>query len=197
MTREIFFNELRGKLKGLPKDDIETRIAFYDEMINDLMDEGLSENDAINKIGPVDRIVDEIASDTSLTKLVKERIRPKRKMSAMEIVLLIVGFPLWFPLLLTAFILILVGYLLIWVLVLVMYVIEISLGAVVLSGIVVFAMTLFEGDPNYIAIGSAIFACGAILLTFPLTKLVTKLTIKLSRNIVLGIKRKFVRRGEK
>ena len=197
MTREIFFNELRGKLKGLPKDDIETRIAFYDEMINDLMDEGLSENDAINKIGPVDKIVDEIASDTSLTKLVKERIRPKRKMSAMEIVLLIVGFPLWFPLLLTAFILTLVGYLLIWVLVLVMYVIEISLGAVVLSGIVVFAMTLFEEALNYVAIGSAIFACGAILLTFPLAKLVTKLTIKLSRNIVLGIKRKFVRRGEK
>ena len=197
MTREIFFNELRGKLKGLPKDDIETRIAFYDEMINDLMDEGLSENDAINKIGPVDKIVDEIASDTSLTKLVKERIRPKRKMSAMEIVLLIVGFPLWFPLLLTAFILTLVGYLLIWVLVLVMYVIEFSLGAVVLSGIVVFAMTLFEEALNYVAIGSAIFACGAILLTFPLTKLVTKLTIKLSRNIVLGIKRKFVRRGEK
>ncbi len=197
MTREIFFNELRGKLKGLPKDDIETRIAFYDEMINDLMDEGLSENDAIDKIGPVDRIVDEIASDTSLTKLVKERIRPKRKMSAMEIVLLIVGFPLWFPLLLTAFILTLVGYLLIWVLVLVMYVIEISLAALVLSGIVVFAMTLFEETINYVAIGSAIFACGAILLTFPLTKLVTKLTIKLSRNIVLGIKRKFVRRGEK
>lgn len=197
MTREIFFNELRGKLKGLPKDDIETRIAFYDEMINDLMDEGLSENDAINKIGPVDKIVDEIALDTSLTKLVKERIRPKRKMSAMEIVLLIVGFPLWFPLLLTAFILTLVGYLLIWVLVLVMYVIEFSLGAVVLSGIVVFAMTLFEEALNYVAIGSAIFACGAILLTFPLAKLVTKLTINLSRNIVLGIKRKFVRRGEK
>ncbi len=197
MTREMFFDELRRKLKGLPKDDIETRIAFYDEMINDLMDEGLSENDAINKIGPVDKIVDEIASDTSLTKLVKERIRPKRKMSAMEIVLLIVGFPLWFPLLLTAFILTLVGYLLIWVLVLVMYVIEISLGAVVLSGIVVFAMTLFEEALNYVAIGSAIFACGAILLTFPLAKLVTKLTINLSRNIVLGIKRKFVRRGEK
>ena len=197
MTREMFFDELRRKLKGLPKDDIETRIAFYDEMINDLMDEGLSENDAINKIGPVDKIVDEIASDTSLTKLVKERIRPKRKMSAMEIVLLIVGFPLWFPLLLTAFILTLVGYLLIWVLVLVMYVIEISLGAVVLSGIVVFAMTLFEEALNYVAIGFAIFACGAILLTFPLAKLVTKLTINLSRNIVLGIKRKFVRRGEK
>ena len=197
MTREIFFNELRGKLKGLPKDDIETRIAFYDEMINDLMDEGLSENDAINKIGPVDKIVDEIALDTSLTKLVKERIRPKRKMSIMEIVLLIVGFPLWFPLLLTAFILALVGYLLIWVLVLVMYVIELSLAAVVLSGIFVFVITLFKGAPNFIAIGSAIFAAGAIMLTVKLTKLVTKLTIKLSRKIVLGIKRKFVRRGEK
>ena len=196
MTREIFFNELRGKLKGLPKDDIETRIAFYDEMINDLMDEGLSESDAINKIGPIDKIVDEIAGETSLTKLVKERIRPKRNMSTTEIVLLIIGFPLWFPLLLTAFILALVGYLLIWVLVLVMYVIEFSLVAVVLSGIVVFAITLFKGDPNYIAIGSAIFACGAILLTISLTKLVTKLTIKLSREIILGIKRRFVRRGE-
>ena len=38
MTREVFLNSLREKLKGLSPEDIEDRISFYYEMIDDIMD---------------------------------------------------------------------------------------------------------------------------------------------------------------
>ena len=38
MTKKQFLDELRSKLVGLPKSDVDERISFYEEMINDRMD---------------------------------------------------------------------------------------------------------------------------------------------------------------
>ena len=48
MKKQEFLNELRKQLAGLPKDDLDNRINFYEEMINDRMDEGLSEEEDIS-----------------------------------------------------------------------------------------------------------------------------------------------------
>lgn len=40
MKKEEFLAELRSKLSGLPKEDIDNRIEFYNEMIEDRIDEG-------------------------------------------------------------------------------------------------------------------------------------------------------------
>ena len=37
MNKEEFLNALRSNLKGLPSDEIEERISFYDEMIEDIL----------------------------------------------------------------------------------------------------------------------------------------------------------------
>ena len=42
MYKYEFLTALREQLVGLPKEDIEERISFYEEMINDRMDEGKS-----------------------------------------------------------------------------------------------------------------------------------------------------------
>ena len=110
MLKTAFLEALQSGLAGLPQQDIEERLAFYGEMIDDRMEEGLSEEEAVEAIGPVDRVINEIIAQTPLTKIVKERIKPKRSLRAWEILLLILGFPLWFPLMIVAFVLILVFY---------------------------------------------------------------------------------------
>ena len=196
MTKNEFLTELRSKLNGLPKDDLDNRINFYEEMINDRMDDGKSEEEAVADIGTVDEVVKQIASETPLLKLVKEKTKPKRSLRAWEIVLLILGFPLWFPLLLTAIILCLVAYSLIWVFVVVAYSVELALAASSLAGIVVFFISLVTGQPNIISLGCAIMAAGgAILLYFGCVG-ITKATIKLSRAIILAIKTAFIRKGK-
>ena len=77
------------KLSFLPWEEAEERIDFYSEMISDQMEEGLSEEEAVAKIGSVEDIVSQILSDIPLSKLVKEKIKPKRKMGAWEIIFLI------------------------------------------------------------------------------------------------------------
>ena len=124
MRKEEFLSTLRSQLAGLPKEDIEEQIEFYSEAIDDRIEEGQSEEEAVRAVGGVDQAVTQIAENTPLSKLVKEKVVPKRKISAFEVILIILGFPLWFPLLVTAFVLFLVFYLLVWVLVLVVYSIE-------------------------------------------------------------------------
>ena len=46
MNKREFLASLRNGLYGLPQDDIEERLGFYAEMIDDRMEEGLTEEQA-------------------------------------------------------------------------------------------------------------------------------------------------------
>ena len=197
MTKNTFLNALRERLAGLPKEDVENRISFYQEMIEDRIDDGLSEEEAVEDIGTIDEVVNDIARETPLRKLVKEKVKPKRSLRAWEIVLIILGFPLWFPLLLTALVLALVAYLLIWVLVIVTYTVELALIAGAIGGLVVFFAGLIDGAANPMMIGMSIMCAGGAFLFFFACIGATKLTIKLSSNIVISIKKAFIRKGKK
>ena len=94
MNKQEFLQRLRSGLTGLPQEDIEDRVSFYDELIDDKMEEGVSEEEAVRQIGPVDDVISQIISDTPLTKLVREKVKPKRSLQAWEIVLLILGAPI-------------------------------------------------------------------------------------------------------
>ena len=69
MLKTAFLEALQSGLAGLPQQDIEERLAFYGEMIDDRMEEGLSEEEAVDAIGPVDRVINEIVAQTPLTKM--------------------------------------------------------------------------------------------------------------------------------
>ena len=63
MNKAEFLNELRTKLNGLPQNDIKERVSFYTEMIDDRVEDGMSEEEAIEQIGPVDKVVETIVSE--------------------------------------------------------------------------------------------------------------------------------------
>ncbi len=197
MNKQEFLTSLRARLNGLPQEDIDERINFYEEMINDRIDDGKSEEEAVADIGSVDQIVEEIAQDTPLSKLVREKIKPKRKLKAWEIILLILGFPLWFPLVLTAIILAFVFYLLIWVLVIVCYSIELALAASSLAGLIAFVAYLVNGNFNLASLGVAIMAGGGAVLFIFACYGATKGTLKLSKVIMTKIKMLFINKKEK
>lgn len=194
MKKAEFLDILRKELAGLPKDDLQSRISFYEEAIADRMDEGKSEEEAIADLGSIDEIVKQIAEDTSLVKLVKEKTRPRRRLRVFEIILLILGFPLWFPLLMVGLVLLLVGYLLIWVLVLVTYTVEVSLSLAGIGSIICFFGYLTNGEMNLTSLGSGLSAIGAAILFVFACIWATKGTLKLSKAIILGIKRSFMKK---
>ena len=98
MTKNEYISSLGARLSGLPKDEIRERLAFYGEMIDDRIEEGLAEEEAVADVGDVEDIAAQIIAETPLAKIVKDKIKPKRRLQAWEIVLIALGSPVWLSL---------------------------------------------------------------------------------------------------
>ena len=193
MTKKEFLDELRDRLSGLPKDDLENRLSFYEESINDRMDDGKSEEEAIKELGTIDEIVTQVAGETSLVTLVKEKAKPKRKLSGAEIALIAIGFPLWFPLALTFLILCLVFCLVFWIVGLIPLITCVSSFLVGIAEF--FSYFAIIGEANSLGVlGMAMAGIGLALMLIPAVIYSVKGTIKLVKLIMTGIKKLFIRR---
>ena len=194
MNKDQFLEELRKKLSGMPQEDIDERLAFYSEMIDDRMEEGITEEEAVESLGTVDSVVEQIMSEIPLTKLVKQKVTPKRKMKAWEIVLLVLGAPVWIPLIIAALAVMLSIYIVIWAVVISVYAVDLSAAAGAASGLAGIFVYLRAGNPAGVlfSFGAAIAFAGLAILLFFVCKWITKAVVKLTGRIFLGTKRSFV-----
>lgn len=105
MNKETFNYLLRKKLKKhLSKLDIEKSINYFNEMIDDAVEDGFSEEEAISNFGTIDNIINQIVVEhKTVPKNKTWKFLPNRSFSALEIILLIICFPIWFSLLMVAF----------------------------------------------------------------------------------------------
>ncbi|MBE6977196.1 MAG: DUF1700 domain-containing protein [Ruminococcaceae bacterium] len=117
MTKMQFLLSLHDKLTGLPRDEVEQRLNFYSEMIEDRMEEGLSEADAVAAAGSIDDIASQIKADIPLAKIVKEKIKPRKNRKGWQIALLAVGGLVWVPLLIAAAAVVVSLYVSVWALI--------------------------------------------------------------------------------
>ena len=136
MNKIEFSEELKKGLNGLPLKDIEERLNFYNEMIEDRIEEGLSEDDAVSSMGNIDEIVSQIVSETPLAKIAKERIKPKRRLSALEIVLLVLGSPIWVSLLIALIAVVLSVYISFWSVIIALWAAFVSIFSLAFGGII-------------------------------------------------------------
>lgn len=199
MRKQDFIKELRINLSFLPKEEIEDRISFYSELIDDKIEEGLKEEDAIKSIGSVNEIVDQIINDMPLSKIAKEKIKPKRKLSALEVTLIIIGSPIWLTLLLSLVAILFSLYIVGWSVVISIWAIFISLISALVAGIALAIVSLFSNSAlvalSYL--GATLVILGLTILMHYVCKIMTKVYIKLTKLIVLSIKKKMLKRGEK
>ena len=196
MTKKVFLDSLREKLSGLPKSDVDERISYYEEMIYDIMDEGKSEEEAVVEIGTVDEVVYEIAQDTPLTKIVKEKIR-RRGLKTWQIVLLCVTFPFWLPIAIVLAVIGLVAYILFWVGVIVSYAIEVALIVGHVANLIAFFGHVFSGDFYVVPLALSMLCAGGAVLMFFGCYWATRGTIKLHKKIFTWMKTGIIQKGDK
>ena len=127
MNKAEFLAEIRRKIQGLPQSDIEKFLDYYAEMIDDYTEDGHTEEEAIRELGSVEQIVEQILKETPLPRLVQEKVRPTRALRAGEIILLLLGSPLWVPMVLAVLALFFGAYVLLWAAVAVLYAIDLIL----------------------------------------------------------------------
>ena len=116
--------------------------------------------------------------------------------TSLQLLFLILGFPLWFPLFIVGLILIFVFYLLVWILVITTYSIELSLVFGGIGSIIGFVIYSLSGNNEIAYLGLGLGCIGiAIFFIFPCLGS-TKITLKLTKKIMHKIKMSFLRKGE-
>lgn len=187
MNKQQFLTEISSRLKGIPEHDIKKSLDYYSEMIADRMEDGLAEADAVSAVGSVEEIVSQILSESTPLILPKTRRTP----IIWEIILLILGSPVWLPLLLAAAIVILAVYIVIWSAILTLYAIDLSLAAGGILGAASAFMLIFSGYTVQAVLffGTGLILAGISILLFFGFNQITKYTVILSKEIFVLLKK--------
>ncbi|RGD41303.1 MULTISPECIES: DUF1700 domain-containing protein [Coprococcus] len=195
MNKQEYLEAIRSRISAMPADDVNRFMDYYSEMIDDRVEDGLSEEEAVADMGSPDAAVEQILEDMPLTKLVKEKIKPKHELKAWEVVLIVLGSPVWIPLLITALVLLLTLWIVAFALLISFYAVVLSFVAAGIGGLIC-AIPLFIANSPYTAVlmlGAALIGIGIAILFVVSVKPVTVGIFKVCKASVNGIKRMFVK----
>ena len=213
MNKHEFLSALRARLSALPLEEVLDRLSFYGEMIDDRMEEGLSEEEAVSAVGTVDEIAARILSEPdrparpaqapqaereatqnakqeTKQEATKEAIK-NRSTSPWVILLLVLGFPLWLPLLLVAGCVLLTVYVVLWAPVASAWAVFASLAACALAGLASGIIFLSVGHPfsGLIMLSGALICAGLAIFAFLGCLAATGGSVRLTAQIGRGIGR--------
>ena len=198
MTKQDFLASLGKGLSSLPKDDIEERLSFYSEMIDDRIEEGLTEEEAVIAVGSTQDIVAQVVADTPLAKIAKEKLKPKRRLKVWEIVLLVLGSPIWLSLGISAIAVIFSLYIVLWSVIVSLWAVFASLvGCSIGGALACVILTVGGNGASGLAMLAAGFVCaGLAIFMFYGCKAATKGTLILTKKIAIWTKNCFRGKGD-
>ena len=191
MRKQEFLDKLRKGLKGLSPEEVEEQLNFYGEMIDDRMEEGLSEEEAVAGIGDIGDILSQHTKDEPPAK-------EKRTRKGWEILLLVLGSPIWLALVIAAAAVILSLYAALWSVVISLWAVFVSLAASCVAGIAVGVVNLVGGEVvSALAFtGIGLFCAGFGIFTFFGCKWVTLGSWRVSRRSALWLWGRIFRKEE-
>ena len=198
MTKNEFLIKLMQGLSSLPTAEIEERVDFYSEMIDDRMEEGLTEEEAVADVGSVETIVNQIIVETPFTSLIKERMKRTRKLRTWEIVLFAVGSPIWLSLLIAALAVALSLYAAFWSVIISLWAVEGALIGGTVGGILACPLFILTNNtPTAFAMLGAGLVCGGLsILLFYGCKATTRGAVWLTKKTVLTLKKSLTKKEE-
>lgn len=201
MDRKQFINELRSKLMGLPYEEREKAISYYEEYFDDAGAE--NEDSVIYELGDIERIAQEIIENSTSTanslsvnkftvgnddnfngdgidndKVTVKVNKEKQKLKPIYIVLIIIGAIASFPLVMTLF------GLLMGLIGVIIGVIATAFGLVI-SGIAAIFTIPFAGIA---VVGGILYHLGKGILSLALLAVIILVVVKLIKVIIEFIK---------
>ena len=198
MTKNEFMNILRSReeLFGMTEEDIARSLSFYEELIDDRIEEGMSEEEAVADVGDPREIAAQILSEIPLSKLVKKKMKPSRRLRAWEIVLLAVGSPIWLALLIAAVVIVFALYAVLWSLVASVWAVGVALAGTFLLSIAALVLLCIQGSvgTGLVFLGLGVFCAGLAVFLWFGAMAATKGAWWLSKKFLLLMKSCFVRK---
>ena len=193
MNKQEYLDALRRALAQMPSEERERQLAYYDELISDMCEDGMSEAEAASRLGEPNAVAQELLAALPLWALVKTRVSPGGGLSPLVIALLILGFPLWFPLLTAVGAVLLSLIITLWALFIAYAAVVFALLASAVALMIALPLGYVEGSP-LMAAGLLLASAGAgILLALalpPLARLLGRATKAVGR----GVKSIFIKK---
>lgn len=190
MNKQEFLLRLGEALSGLPAKEREERLNFYSEVIDDRMEEGLSEEEAVEACSA------EEISRQSTTEI--PTVKQKRQWKWWEIVLLALGVPVWGSLLIAAVAVAVSFYASLWAVIVSLWAVFGSAIACAVCGIMAGPVFVFCGKAlsGIAALAAGIVCAGLAIFLFFGCKAATKGAVLLVKIFVRWIKSWFVKKEE-
>ena len=185
MNKMQFLLELDKMLSQLSETEKVDWLRFYSEMIEDRMEEGLSEEEAVAAIGTVRDIAAQITAD--------QPAGTAKKRNPWMVLLLILGSPIWIAILASLFAVVLTLYISLWAIVISLWAVFASLAACGLAGVAGGIGFACGGQvlPGIALSGAGLVCAGLAILLFFGCRAATKGTAILGKKIFILIKKCF------
>ena len=191
MTKADFLNALAVRLSSLSEIDVARSLDYYEEMIDDRMDDGMTEEEAVAAAGSPEDAAREILLNIPIPPPSPAPV--KRKKNGKRIFLLLLASPL----LIVYFALLLCLFVVLWCVPLVLWTLFVSSIALAVGGGIACAASFMEGTGGIYGIfyiGLSLASVGlAVLLLFAsaaVTKAIARLTAIIARGAVSPLRRK-------
>lgn len=192
MRKQEFLEKLRAQLWALSPADIQRSLDYYSEMIDDRMEDGLTEEEAVAAIGDLDEIVQQIRQEMPQppASVKKEQAQQKqyRRVEPWMIVLLVLGSPVWIPLVASAAVTVISVYVSLWSVVIVLYAVAVAVGAAAIGCIVSSFLMIGRATVVIVAWGAALLCAGLAIVLFLLGNLAAKGMVALTKLAWQGCK---------
>jgi uncharacterized membrane protein len=198
MDKNTFLLQLQKRLKGLPEEELQQTLEYYREMIEDRMEEGLSEEDAVAELGNIEEITSQILNDIPLTKIIKDKMKKKIDLPIWVIVLIIIGSPIWASILGSLLSAVISIYISFWVCIISLWAVTIALGASTFALLVCGIITIIKGNvlSGIVMLSVACIASGLSIFFDYGCKWASKGIVLLTKKIGLWIKKLFIKRED-
>ena len=157
MTKIQFLSVLQDRLRGLPDREIGESLEYYSEMIDEHIEEGMGEEDAVALIGAPKQVAEKILSEASLISIIKGRAK-NRKLSAWEWTLIILGSPIWLALLVSVIAVVISVYAVFWSVWISVFAAAVAICVSSLGGVVLAVVAFWQANS-----GVGIFFVGATM----------------------------------
>ena len=188
MNKTEFLDALRHALGKLPSYEVEQSIAFYAEMIDDRIEDGMSEQEAVAALGSVHAIAAQIVAETP--PIPKAIAKANTGSRTLNIVLLAILSPIWVTLALAFACMVLAIYLAIWSVVVALWAVVLTLLLCAPIGVFGLAWCAATGFPLS---GIWVFGCGLGLFSWFGVLAASKGLVNLTHSFARWVKGLFIK----
>ncbi len=163
MNKEVFLRELKKGIKRLPAEEVGKQLSYYSELVDDMIEDGMSEVEAVSRLGDISNICENIMKETPSPK---GGSKPSTGWKVIRIILIVLGSPVWLSILVTIFAVVFSLYICFWAVVVSLFATAFALAVSSLAMIVVLFIKLASSNVAVavLALAAAFILAGLAVL---------------------------------